>query len=190
MTEAQENTTRLSPDQEVMGRLFVSGDPDDFQELVERFKKPVMKLVYRMTGDYEGSLEVAQETFIKAWRSRKAYDRKRPFTPWLFKIAANAASDFIAKKRAKGEEPLESAEGPGEGLQGCHWQDSVIGNISAQELLSKLDEPYRTALILRFVEDLTYDDIARVMETTAAQVKNYLFRGRQKLAGIAKEVLI
>jgi RNA polymerase sigma-70 factor, ECF subfamily len=189
MTRDPERSARSFPDQELLSELLRSGNPDDFSELVERFKKPIMKLAYRMTGDYEGSLEVAQETFIRAWRSKNTYDRRRPFPPWLFKIAANLSRDLMAKRRTRKEESLDTQEIPGEQAGAGNWQDGVIANISVQQLLTKLEEPYRTALILRFMQDLSYDDIAHIMETTPEQVKNYLFRGRRKMAELAKEVL-
>lgn len=175
-----------SGDEELVERVLKSRDRNSFELIVERYKKPVMTIAYRMTGDYEGSVEIAQETFIKAWRYLGAYRPDMRFSSWLFKIAANEARDHTGRKRRSMEReiPLEDREsGPLE----SSWQEKADRAIMVQSLLDDLREPYKTAVILRFMEDLSYEEIAKIMDCSVEQVKNYLFRGRKYLLALARE---
>ena len=187
-TQMVERTGHYSADDEALvDRIVKSGDKNHFEPIVERYKRPIMKLLYRMTGDYETSMELAQETFLKAWNYLKSYHREMKFHSWLFKIAHNLAIDHISKKRRRmeNETPLDEVA---QDFKKNGWEKRVEGGMYVQSLLDKLRDPYRTAVILRFMEDLTYEDIASIMETTVEQVKNYLFRGRKYLLELAGEV--
>ncbi|MHC9541150.1 MAG: RNA polymerase sigma factor [Vulcanimicrobiota bacterium] len=175
-----------SRDEEIIERVLKSRDKNTFELVVERYKKPVMTIAYRMTGDYEGSVEIAQETFIKAWSYLRSYRREMRFSSWLFKIAANQANDFLARRRRniERESPLEDKESV---QPQNNWQEKAEGGILVQSLLNELREPYKTAVILRFMEDLTYEEIGQIMECSIEQVKNYLFRGRKYLLTLARE---
>lgn len=175
-----------SRDEEIIERVLKSRDKNTFELVVERYKKPVMTIAYRMTGDYEGSVEIAQETFIKAWSYLRSYRREMRFSSWLFKIAANQANDFLARRRRniEHESPLEDKESV---QPQNNWQEKTEGGILVQSLLNELREPYKTAVILRFMEDLTYEEIGQIMECSIEQVKNYLFRGRKYLLTLARE---
>jgi len=173
-------------DEDLVARILESGDRNAFAPIVERYRKPVMKLMYRMTGDYDGSLELAQETFIKAWSYLKSYRAGMRFSSWLFKIAANLAVDFNRKRsiRMEREGPLDDG-GPEVAVKG--WEQTLERGLFVTHLLGSLKEPYKTAVVLRFMRDLSYDEIAKIMQTTVEQVKNYLFRGRKHLLELAKE---
>ncbi len=175
-----------STDEEIIERVLKFRDKNTFELVVERYKKPVMTIAYRMTGDYEGSVEVAQETFVKAWSYLRSYRREMRFSSWLFKIAANEAKDFLSRRRRniEHESPLEDKESIR--IQ-TGWEEKAEGGIMVQSLLNDLKEPYKTAVILRFMEDLSYEEIAKIMECSIEQVKNYLFRGRKYLLTLARE---
>ncbi len=174
-------------DEALVERVVSTGDKGSFEPLVERFRKPVMKLLYRMTGDYEGSLELAQETFLRAWNYLGSYRRDMRFHSWLFKIAHNTAVDYMAKRRRM-QDHETALEDTQVDLKKNGWEKSVERGMYVQELLIKLREPYKTAIVLRYMEDLSYEEIAQIMETNVAQVKNHLFRGRIYLLESAREV--
>jgi DNA-directed RNA polymerase specialized sigma24 family protein len=107
-----------SADEELIDKVLTSEDRNSFELIIERYRRPAAKLACRMTGDYEGNLEVAQEIFIKAWRYLKSYRREMRFSAWLFKIASNVARDFISRRqvlrppglnRSRGEKNLLSS---------------------------------------------------------------------------------
>jgi len=175
-----------SGDEELVERVLKSRDRNSFELIVERYRKPVMTIAYRMTGDYEGSVEIAQETFIKAWRYLGSYRPDMRFSSWLFKIAANEARDHAGRKRRSLEHEI-SLEDRESGPLESSWQEKTDGAIMVQSLLDELREPYKTAVILRFMEDLSYEEISRIMDCSIEQVKNYLFRGRKYLLTLARE---
>ncbi|MDQ7825198.1 MAG: RNA polymerase sigma factor [Candidatus Eremiobacteraeota bacterium] len=175
-----------SKDEEIIDKVLKSRDKNTFELVVERFKKPVMTIAYRMTGNYEASVEIAQETFIKAWSYLRSYRHEMRFSSWLFKIAANEARDFLTQRHREieHESPLEDKVAAQ--FQN-NWEEKAEGGLMVQSLLSDLREPYKTAVILRFMEDLTYEEIAAIMECSIEQVKNYLFRGKKYLLTLARE---
>lgn len=173
-------------DEELVDRLKKTGDKNYFEPLVERYKNPVMKIAYRMTGEYDAGLEIAQETFMKAWTYINSFKTDMKFSSWIFKIASNIAKDHCAKRKksVEMEEPLMDNNVYGDQSE---WKNKLEGGLYVQFLLDKVREPYKTAVILRFMKDLSYEDIAGIMDTTVEQVKNYLFRGKKYLLELAKE---
>lgn len=177
----------LENEDELIERVQRHREKASFEPLVERYKQPVMKLLYRMTGDYDGSLELAQETFLRAWKYIGSYQPGMRFSSWLFKIAANLANEHNSarRKHLEREEPLDETTAKEPRTEG--FEQALEGGIYVQSLLDKVREPYKTAVILRFMEDMSYGEIAAVMETTIENVKNYLFRGRKYMLELAKE---
>jgi len=174
----------MEEEREIISRVL-AGDRKAFELIVNRYKNPVMKIVFRSTGNYDASLDITQETFFKAWKYLKSYRPDMKFSSWIFKIATNLARDYnkTCKESLKGEEILMEHIT----LKYETENYSPDNEIYIQSLLQKLDEPYRTAIILRYIRDLNYDEIANIMEVTAGQVKNYLFRGRKYLLNLAGE---
>lgn len=172
-------------DEVLVAKVLREGDKDSFEPLVERYKKPVLTLLFRMTGDYQASLELAQETFLKAWNHLRSYNSDRRFSSWIFKIAHNCAIDHNRQKARSREMEREICR---QEATTANREKHLEENLFLQQLIDKLKEPYKTAVVLRFMGDLSYDEIGRIMEATLQQVKNYLFRGRKKLLQLAAEV--
>jgi RNA polymerase sigma-70 factor, ECF subfamily len=184
MSDCRENTVEnYEEDAALVCNILMSGKKELFEIIVNRYRRPVMTLIFRMTGDYDVSLDLAQETFLKAWKYLKSYRHDMKFSSWLFKIAVNLAKDYQVKhnKTAAHEEPLE------DNLGNTVYKEKPEVGLYVESLLGKLQEPYKTALILRFMKDLTYNEISEIMEVTVEQVKNFIFRGRKKCLHIAGE---
>jgi len=174
----------MEEEREIISRVL-AGDRKAFEFIVNRYKNPVMKIVFRSTGNYDASLDITQETFFKAWKYLKSYRPDMRFSSWIFKIATNLARDYnkTCKESLNGEEILMEHIT----LKYETENYSPDNEIYIRSLLQKLDEPYRTAIILRYIRDLNYDEIANIMEVNPGQVKNYLFRGRKYLLNLAGE---
>jgi len=181
MIDCHEKICEVTEEDEKLVSKVIKGDKKSFEILVNRYRRPVMKLLFRMTGDYDISLDLGQETFLKSWKYLKSYREGMKFSSWLFKIAANLAKDYKYKNSMKYEESIEDNKS----IQS--YKENPENGLYIKSLLEKLEEPYKTAIILRFISDFTYDEISEIMAVSPEQVKNYIFRGRKFLIKLARE---
>ena len=169
----------------------LGGSEEAFHQIVERFQRPVFSLIARMVGDPATAEDLAQETFLKAFRRLATYDPERRFSSWLFKIAHNTALDAL---RRPGLEPLsldEPVEPGGEAPEppaDPRAEDPLARTLFRQagealeQAVAGMRPAYREILVLRFVEGLAYEEIAEVTGSPLGTVKVHLFRARQELA--------
>lgn len=163
------------------------GDRESFGKLIGAYETPVFNLAYRMLGNADEAEQAAQEAFIRAWTRLDGYDPAHKFSTWLLSITSNYCIDQLRKRRAlllSLDEPLpahpalmsESESGP-EARVAENEQQVVV-----QNLLETLPADYREAVVLRYWYDMSYEEIAEVMETTVSAIKSRLFRARRQLA--------
>lgn len=177
---------RQELDRECVGRAQ-AGDDDAFTELMRHYKGPVLNFVYRLTGDAGGAEDIAQDTFVKVYRNlhqfafRKSGDR---FSTWLFQVARNAAIDAMRRRQRRPTQSLEGmpeAESAGDPLDPADQADLKEREALIAAAFAELPEDQRTALVLSVYEDLSYADIAAVMQTTVKSVEARIYRARQVL---------
>lgn len=167
-----------------------NGDQWAFSKLVEAYQRPVFNLTYRMLNDADEAADAAQETFLRAYARLKQYDPNHKFSTWIFSIANHHCIDRLRKRRVKSvsidDNPvmqnLESELPRPEGATLRREQALEI-----QALISTLEPEYRTPLILRYWEEMSYEEIAESMELTVSAVKSRLFRARQKMADLYQQ---
>ncbi len=175
----------MENDQELVARVL-GGDQAAFSELVELYQQQVYNLTYRMLGNVGEAEDAAQEAFLRAYQHLDRYDPARPFKTWLLSIASNYCIDRLRKRRLTWlsiDEPLpphpnltSSAPGPEEAVVLQERSHAI------QELLGGLAPDYRAAVILRYWYDMSYAEIAEMLDTTESAIKSRLFRARQTLA--------
>ena len=168
------------------------GDEAAFQEIVRRYRNPITNFVYRMIDDYERSVELAQETFIRVYTSASRYQANYSFSTYIYRIATNLAiSELRRRKRRKfvslltpftGDdgEPVEIDPPDSNPLQ----DEALIDNerrSAVARAISSLPEKYRAAIVLRDVEGLSYDRIAEVLKLSEGTVKSRINRARNLL---------
>ena len=168
------------------------GDKAAFGRLIEAYQGPVYNLAYRMLGNRGEAEEAAQEAFIRAYTKLHTYDPQRKFSTWMLSIASNYCVDLLRKRRAlllSLDQPLpphpalmsDRADGP-EAQTVDSERETMV-----QALLEELSEDYRQAVVLRYWYDLSYEEIADVMDTTVSAIKSRLFRARRQLAELSME---
>lgn len=153
---------------------------------MRRYQRPVISLVARLVGDRALAEDLAQETFVKAYRSLAAFDTTRRLSSWLFRIAHNTAIDSLRRLRAL--PALEAAEDapPGtiEAASATTDADPVereaLGR-ALSEALQRLRPEYRTAVILRYEEGLAFDEIGHVLGVAEATARSHVHRARKEL---------
>lgn len=163
------------------------GDKQAFSRLVQAYQRPVYNLTYRMLGSIEEAEDAAQETFLRAYARLSQYDPTMKFSTWLFSIANHHCIDRLRKRRAThisiDDNPvLENMEG-----DLPQPESSALGreqSLELQALINLLEPEYRTPLVLRYWEELSYEEIAETMGMTVAAVKSRLFRARQQLMAL------
>lgn len=164
----------------------LQGDQQAFGELVVRYERDVFNLAYRMLNNRNEAEDAAQEAFLRAYANLERYDQARSFKTWLLSITSNHCIDRLRRRRLTWlslEEPLpphpaltSDIPGPEEATLTNERQEFV------QELLDELSPDYRLAVVLRYWYDLSYAEIAEMLETTESAIKSRLFRARQALA--------
>ena len=168
------------------------GDKAAFGRLIEAYQGPVYNLAYRMLGNRGEAEEAAQEAFIRAYTKLDSYDPQRKFSTWMLSIASNYCIDLLRKRRAlllSLDQPLpphpalmsDRADGPEAQTVDSEREEMV------QALLETLPEDYRQAVVLFYWYDLSYQEIAEVMDTTVSAIKSRLFRARRQLAEAGEE---
>jgi RNA polymerase sigma-70 factor (ECF subfamily) len=169
----------------------LAGSEEAYRELLARYERPVFSLIVRMVGDRSLAEDLAQETFIKAFRRLDTYDRERKLSSWLFKIAHNTALDHL-RRRGLETVPLETpAEDEGGDLiavltdpAGRSPEAGVArGDLAAalERAVGGLRPEYREAVLLRFREGLAYQEIAEITGQPLGTVKTQLHRARKEL---------
>jgi RNA polymerase sigma-70 factor (ECF subfamily) len=160
----------------------LAGDQSAFADLVTRYQSAVYNMAYRMLGDPTEAEDAAQEVFVRAWNQLKTFQIERRFSTWLLSIASHHCIDML--RRRKPTAPIDDvalflpsdAPEPDElALQG--EQREMV-----QRLLQTLPEKYRIVTVLRYYNDLSYDEIARTTGLTESAVKTQLHRARRMLA--------
>jgi RNA polymerase sigma-70 factor (ECF subfamily) len=167
-----------------------------FEWLIAQYNQPVYSLVYRMLDDPSAAADTTQEVFIKIFRGLKRFHANSSLKTWIYRIALHEASnqrrwwfrhkfkETSIEPRFDGDEEFapgikDSLVDDGKSPLDCVYDEELKARVE-QELRS-LPEPYRTTVILRDIEELTYEQIAEVMETSLGTVKSRLVRGRDGL---------
>jgi len=171
------------------------GDKAAFGKIIEAYQTPVYNLAYRMLNNAGEAEEAAQEAFIRAYTRLDSYDPAHKFSTWLLSITSNYCIDQIRKRRAlllSIDEPLaphpalmsDRSKGPEAQLMMNQQQELV------QSLLAELAPDYRQAVVLRYWHEMSYEEIAEVMDTSVSAIKSRLFRARRQLAevGVAMDL--
>jgi RNA polymerase sigma-70 factor, ECF subfamily len=162
------------------------GDSDAFGMLVVRHQDRIYTAVLRFCGDAEDARDIVQRAFINAWRRLASFKGDSAFSTWMYRIAFNESVSFrrgggsrkhVTLEGRDGESAVEPADDrrPGDRL------DSEENRAKVQEALNQLDPEERKILILKELEDRSYDEIAEILEIPKGTVRSRLFRAREAL---------
>ena len=172
-----------STDEELVARSM-GGDLDSFNQLVLRWERPIYALAYRVIGREEDARDVAQETFLRAFRALKGFKGQAKFSSWLYRITLNLCRDWMRRERrtpvSQAPEGVDIIEMAGEGTP----SESIEDLVSRHELgravgraMALLPEEQRTAIILKEYHGLTFQEIADLLDCPLSTVKTRLYQG-------------
>ena len=196
-TEPGNPTTADDTDQELVRRVQ-AGDQTAFNLLVLKYQHRVLKLVGRFVNDQAEAEDVAQEAFLKAYRALASFRGDSAFYTWLYRIAINTAKNALVSQRRRPvdfdldlQDPdqydrhakLKEADTP----EGVLLTDEI--RTVVEEAMAELPEDLRTAIVLRELEGLSYEEIAEAMDCPVGTVRSRIFRAREAIDKKLKPLL-
>jgi len=182
---------QADPDAVLMLRVK-RGDRAAFAELVEKYKQPLFNFVFRTLRDETETEDVAQNTFLQVWKSRARYERTAKFSTWLFTIARNLCLNEIRRRSRHPAESLEETHAEHDDQPSRQYEDKKIflptetalhGELAQkiEAALAELPENQRTAILLCRQDELSYEEIAEVLDCSLSATKSLIHRGREFL---------
>jgi len=172
------------------------GDHDAFEKLVEKYQNAVVGTVAKMLGNNAEAEDIAQQVFIRLWKSAPRYQVKAKFTTFLFTITRNLVFNETKRKSRKKEHSLEEQEentfSTFEDTTSASPKEEILQHelqCKVDEAIAALPEKQRMAVILKRYEGLSYEQIASVLELSVSAVKSQLFRARTELRNTLKQYL-
>jgi len=171
-------------------KLALNGDQRAFAELVELYKDKIYHLAYRMLSNRHEAEDIVQETFLRVYRNLDRYDDKQKFSTWIYRIATNLCIDRLRKR--KPTYSLDAEMNDQEGIDGYSIIPSDNVTPETELLLSEtqsmiyeaidsLPVKYRSVMILRYLQDLSLQEISDVLDMPVTTIKTRVHRGREFL---------
>lgn len=196
MTKLTKDNLNDQTDEELILEFQKNNTEAAFEILVDRFKNPLTNFVFRFLGDYEACVDVVQETFIKVFRYKDSYNSIAKFSTWIYTIAGNLArTEYQKRKRRKffsinayGEDKNETYDIPDESYRPDVITDSGIKDEIIQKALLKVSDAYREVVVLRDIQELSYEEISEITGITVGTVKSRINRGRAQLQKMLKDI--
>ncbi len=175
---------------------FQEGDIHAFEEIVNRYKDPLMNFVYRFVGDMSEAEDIVQETFLRVFRNKKAYKKIAKFSTWIYTIAGNLAKTELRKRKKRNVYSISDMgyedkdyEISDESMNPEQKTDSRMFDEILQREIEKLSPKFREVIILRDIQELSYEEISKILRIPLGTVKSRVNRARLRLQEQLKEAL-
>ena len=186
----------LTPSDEELIERFQNGDLYAFDLIVKRYKDQLINFAYRFLGDLEDSEDIVQETFLRVFRKKDAYKNVAKFSTWIYTITGNLAKTELRRRKRrkllsisnlgynnKDYELPDLKKGPEERVD-LSIQDEMI-----QKAINSLSKKFKEVIILRDIQELSYEEISNIAKIPLGTVKSRVNRGRLKLQEKLSELL-
>lgn len=171
-------------------RQVIKGDQNAFGEIVEIYKDKVFQLCFRMVGNRHEAEDLAQEAFVRAYVNISSFNQNLKFSTWLYRIATNLCIDRLRKKKPDFYLDAEVAGTEGLTMYSQISSDTALPEKEVESLeiqeqiqleISKLPEKYRSVIVLKYIEELSLNEISDILEIPLGTVKTRIHRGREAL---------
>ncbi|HEY3938848.1 MAG TPA: sigma-70 family RNA polymerase sigma factor [Bryobacteraceae bacterium] len=169
-----------------------SGIEEAYEELIERYEQPVYGMVYRLLGNQSDACDVVQEVFLKVFRSVSAFREQSSLRTWIYRIAVNEAHNhrrwFVRHCRREvsfeddcAERPNSLEYTPDPGRSPFEQTLDSENRTLIEQALTRINPVFRTAVVLRDIQNLSYEEIAEILQVSLGTVKSRIVRGREAL---------
>jgi len=182
-------------DEELIG-LFQSGDENAYIELVNRYKDRLTNFVFQFLGDIEQAQDVVQETMIKLYQKKHYYREIAKFSTWIYTIARNLANTELRNRKRKKTVYLSQMSRKEQDYEITAVQPNVDQDVENEFIrkriyasIHKLDEHFKTVIILRDLEELSYEDISDIVGVPLGTVKSRINRARLQLQADLQDLI-
>lgn len=164
--------------------LVLEGNREAYAELVEEYKGAIFNLAFSMTGNYGDAGDLTQDAFLKAYNSLGMFKQGKRFFPWLYTIAINQVRNYLKRRKRivyedfstlERESPNDDSDNPEESM--VRREEASIVNAELARLPVKL----REAIVLRYMNELGFEDIAAILGTSLSGAKMRVYRGLEKM---------
>ena len=177
-----------------------AGDTEAFDELVTRYRTRVFGMIYNMVHSEQDAWDLAQDSFLKAWKSIKRFRGRSTFYTWIYRIVMNVTIDWLRKKQVKGagaefDDAIQLKEIdpasrtvphagplPHEGMQHREIRDRI------EAAIAQLSPDHRAVILMKEIEDMQYHEIAEALGCSIGTVMSRLFYARKKLQNLLRDV--
>ena len=174
---------------------FQNGNRDAFNQLVIRYKDKLTNFIYRFTYDIDSAQDLAQDTLLKVYINKDSYKEIAKFSTWIYTIASNLAKTELRKlKRRKtysisdlSNDDREFVIHRPEEQSFEEIEDTNVSSSILQQSLTEIDDEFKNIIILRDIQELSYDEISKILKIPLGTVKSRINRGRFKLKDILKQ---
>ena len=161
------------------------GDADAFEQLVAAYRNQVFRLALRMCGNEADADEVAQEAFLSAWKGLPNFRGESRFSTWLYQLTTHAAIDLMRReKRQAAAEDIDGITAADDGPSPQQQVERAATRREVRSALMQLPEEYRQVLVLRFMQELSYEEIGQTLKLPTGTVKSRLNRAKAQLKDI------
>ncbi len=178
---------------------FQRGNVEAFNVLVTRYKDPLMNYIFRYVGDMDMASDILQDTFLRVYHKKHLYKTVAKFSTWIYTIAGNLAKSELRSSRRKYTTSITMQQDDekdydlpiaDEDPQPDRAADSALLHEAIQKALLELPDVFREAVILRDIQDLTYEEISEITEQPIGTVKSRINRGRKQLQELLQEYYV
>jgi RNA polymerase sigma-70 factor (ECF subfamily) len=179
--------------------LSQKGDLDAFEQLVKKHQRKMFNLAFRIAGDYDDASEIVQDAFVAAYRNIRNFRGASRFSTWLTTITINQARNRLKQVRTRRLHEVNSLDDPIEREDGQIMADppskaaSVLDQLEqrdlrqkVQECIAALEPDFREVIVLRDLQEFSYDEIGMMLKVAAGTVKSRLFRAREAVKDCLK----
>jgi len=186
---------KISVTDEELILAFQNGDRNAFNQIVERYKDKLTNFLYRFTYDIDSAQDLAQDTLLKVYIKKDSYKEIAKFSTWIYTIASNLAKTELRKiKRRKtytisdlstDDREFVIHQSDAESFE--DEEDTLVSGKILQKCLNNLDDEFKNIIILRDIQELSYDEISKILKIPLGTVKSRINRGRFKLKDLLKQ---
>ena len=196
---SKERRLGKTPSDEDLILQFQEGNVYAFEQIVNRYKDQLVNFAFRFLGDVEDAEDIVQETFLRVFRKKKAYKNVAKFSTWIYTITGNLAKTELRRRKRrkllsisslgfedKDFELPETKKGPEENV------DDLLQSGVIQKAIDSLPVKFKEVIIFRDLQELSYEEISKIVKIPLGTVKSRVNRGRlklqEKLIGYLKEI--